>query len=120
MVFIIVDDLNDMPLQPSGKPLVPTPNIDRLKAQGVTFTNAHTNDPLCAPSRASMLFGLYPQTTSLYWFENWQDNGIYKESVSLHESCAFVNMFFFEMCVLRVVYENKSVCGVDAAHIFKS
>ncbi len=86
MVFIIVDDLNDMPLQPSGKPLVPTPNIDRLKAQGVTFTNAHTNDPLCAPSRASMLFGLYPQTTSLYWFENWQDNGIYKESVSLHDN----------------------------------
>jgi len=86
VVFIIVDDLNDMPLQPDGKPLVPTPNIDRLKEQGVTFTNAHTNDPLCAPSRASMLFGLYPQTTSLYWFENWQDNGIYKESVSLHDN----------------------------------
>ena len=33
-----------------------------------------------------MLFGLYPQTTSLYWFENWQDNGIYKESVSLHDN----------------------------------
>ena len=35
VVFIIVDDLNDMPLQPSGKPLVPTPNIDRLKERGV-------------------------------------------------------------------------------------
>lgn len=86
VVFIIVDDLNDMPLQPSGKPLVPTPNIDRLKAQGVTFTNAHTNDPLCAPSRASMLFGLYPQTTSLYWFEDWRNNGILKDSVSLHDN----------------------------------
>jgi len=88
VVFIIVDDLNDMPLQPDGKPLVPTPNIDRLKAQGVTFTNAHTNDPLCAPSRASMHFGLYPQTTSLYWFEDWRDNGILKESVSLIENLA--------------------------------
>ena len=86
VVFIIVDDLNDMPYQPDGKPLVPTPNIDRLKAQGVTFNNAHTNDPLCAPSRASMIFGLYPQTTSLYWFENWKDNGIYRESVSLHDN----------------------------------
>ena len=86
VVFIIVDDLNDMPLQPSGKPLVPTPNIDRLKERGVTFTNAHTNDPLCAPSRASMLFGLYPQTTSLYWFEEWRDNGVLKESVSLHDN----------------------------------
>ena len=86
VVFIIVDDLNDMPYQPEGKPLVPTPNIDRLKAKGVTFTNAHTNDPLCAPSRASMIFGLYPQTTSLYWFENWKDNGIYRESISLHDN----------------------------------
>ena len=86
VVFIIVDDLNDMPYQPDGKPLVPTPNIDRLKAQGVTFTNAHTNDPLCAPSRASMLFGLYPQTTSLYWFEEWRQNGIYQKSVSLHDN----------------------------------
>lgn len=86
VVFIIVDDLNDMPYQPDGKPLVPTPNIDRLKAQGVTFTNAHTNDPICAPSRASMLFGLYPQTTSLYWFEDWRDNGIYSQSVSLHDN----------------------------------
>lgn len=86
VVFIIVDDLNDMPYQPEGKPIVPTPNIDRLKAQGVTFTNAHTNDPLCAPSRASMHFGLYPQTTSLYWFENWRDNGIYSKSVSLQDN----------------------------------
>lgn len=86
VVYIIVDDLNDLPYQPDGKPLVPTPNIDRLKAKGVTFTNAHTNDPLCAPSRASMLFGLYPQTTSLYWFENWQKNGILNTSVSLHDN----------------------------------
>ena len=73
---IIIDDLNDLPYQPDGKPLVPTPNIDRLKAQGVTFTNAHTNNPLCAPSRASMMFGIYPQTSSLYWFEDWRNNGV--------------------------------------------
>ena len=86
VVFIIVDDLNTLPYQPDGKPLVPTPNIDRLKEKGITFTNAHTNDPLCAPSRASMLFGLYPQTTSLYWFENWKANGILNTSVSLHDN----------------------------------
>lgn len=86
IVFIIVDDLNDMVYQPDGKPLVPTPNLDRLKEQGVTFTNAHNNDPLCAPSRASMIFGLYPQTTSLYWFENWRQNGILSKSVSLMDN----------------------------------
>lgn len=86
VVFIIVDDLNDLPFHPKGKPSVATPNIDRLAKRGVRFTNAHTNDPLCAPSRASMNFGLYPQTTSLYWFEDWRDNGILKESVSLQDN----------------------------------
>ena len=41
VLFIIVDALNDMPLHPAGKPLVPTPNFDRLAKQGVSFTNAH-------------------------------------------------------------------------------
>lgn len=86
VVFIIVDDLNDMVYQPEGKPIVPTPNLDRLKDQGVTFLNAHNNDPLCAPSRASMIFGLYPQTTSLYWFEPWRRNGILNKSVSLFDN----------------------------------
>lgn len=84
LVFIIVDDLNDLPLGPEGKPSIETPNIDRLARQGVSFTNAHTNDPICAPSRACMLFGLYPQTTGLYWFEKWRDNEILKRSVSVN------------------------------------
>ncbi|MEM7384054.1 MAG: hypothetical protein AAF514_03835, partial [Verrucomicrobiota bacterium] len=33
VLFIIVDDLNDMPLHPEGKPLVPTPNFDRLASR---------------------------------------------------------------------------------------
>lgn len=55
VLFIIVDDLNDMPLHSEGKPHVPTPNFDRLAARGVSFTNAHCNDPICAPSRSSLL-----------------------------------------------------------------
>jgi arylsulfatase A-like enzyme len=84
VVFVIVDDLNDLPLAPHGKPAIATPNIDRLRERGVSFTNAHTNDPICAPSRAAMMFGLYPQTTGLYWFENWRQNEILKTSVSLN------------------------------------
>ena len=85
VLFIIADDLNDMPLHPEGKPLVPTPNFDRLAARGVSFTNAHCNDPICAPSRSSMLTGLYPQTSSLYWFEDYRDNAILSKSVTLTE-----------------------------------
>ncbi len=88
VLFIIVDDLNDMPLHPAGKPHVPTPNFDRLAARGVSFTNAHCNDPICAPSRSSMLTGLYPQTSSLYWFEDYRQNAILSQSVTLTEHLA--------------------------------
>lgn len=88
VLFIIVDDLNDIPLHPSGKPSVPTPNFDRLAARGVSFTNAHCNDPICAPSRSSMLTGLYPQTSSLYWFEDYRANAILSRCVTLTEHLA--------------------------------
>ena len=88
VLFIIVDDLNDMPLHPNGKPYVPTPNFDRLAKRGVSFTNAHCNDPICAPSRSSMLTGLYPQTSSLYWFEDYRQNAILSKSVTLTEHLA--------------------------------
>ena len=88
VLFIIVDDLNDMPLHPDGKPFVPTPNFDRMAARGVSFTNAHCNDPICAPSRSSMLTGIYPQTSSLYWFEDYRENAILSQSVTLTEHLA--------------------------------
>lgn len=88
VLFIIVDDLNDMPLHPAGKPHVPTPNFDRLASRGVSFTNAHCNDPICAPSRSSMLTGIYPQTSSLYWFEDYRQNAILSKCVTLTEHLA--------------------------------
>ena len=54
----------------------PTPNIDQLAARGVTFTNAYTPSPLCAPARASLLTGVYPHVnTALYHKYNGQEPG---------------------------------------------
>src|SRR6266542_1695202 len=39
-----------------------TPNVDRLAARGVLFEQAYCTQPLCTPSRASVLTGLYPHT----------------------------------------------------------
>ncbi len=65
-LFIAVDDLNDWVGPLKGHPQVKTPNFDRLARRGVTFVNAHTQAPLCNPSRASLLSGLRPGTTGLY------------------------------------------------------
>lgn len=65
ILFIIADDLNcDMGAY--GHNLVKTPNIDKLAKAGMLFTNAFCNFPLCGPSRASMLTGLYPDQTGHY------------------------------------------------------
>lgn len=45
-----------------GHPIVQTPNIDLLAAQGVCFENAYCTSPLCGPSRVSFMTGTYPHT----------------------------------------------------------
>ncbi|MGH2370703.1 MAG: sulfatase-like hydrolase/transferase, partial [Chloroflexota bacterium] len=43
-------------------PHVHTPNLDRLVREGVAFTHAYCQAPICTPSRASFLTGKYPST----------------------------------------------------------
>ena len=45
-----------------GNPHVRTPNIDRLVAEGVAFSHAFCQSPICTPSRAAFLTGMYPST----------------------------------------------------------
>ena len=62
ILFLICDDLN-CDLGSYGHPQVKSPNVDRLAARGVRFSNAHCQYPLCGPSRASFMAGLYPDQT---------------------------------------------------------
>lgn len=66
VLFIAVDDLNDWTGHLGGHPQASTPNIDRLVARGMTFTNAHCAAPACNPSRAALMSGLRPYDTGLY------------------------------------------------------
>ncbi len=47
-------------IQALGNPHIRTPNLDRLAAEGVAFTHAFCQSPICTPSRASFLTGRYP------------------------------------------------------------
>ena len=62
VLFLICDDLN-CDLACYGHPLVKSPNIDRLAKRGVRFSHAYCQYPLCGPSRASFMAGLYPAQT---------------------------------------------------------
>ena len=62
VLFIAVDDLNDFPTFCDRYPDARTPHMDRLADQGMVFTRAHCQFPLCGPSRASVMSGLHPFT----------------------------------------------------------
>ena len=62
VLFLICDDLN-CDLGAYNHPIVRSPNIDRLAQSGVRFKNAYCQYPLCGPSRASFMTGLYPDQT---------------------------------------------------------
>ncbi len=60
VVFILMDDLGWSDTTCYGSSFYETPNIDRLAAQGVRFTNAYAACPVCSPTRASIMTGKYP------------------------------------------------------------
>ncbi|MDZ7633452.1 MAG: sulfatase-like hydrolase/transferase [Bacteroidales bacterium] len=70
VLYFTVDDMRDYVGYLGGYGgTVHTPNMDRLAAQGVAFTNAHTAATVSCPSRNAMLTGMRPSTTGLY--DNW-------------------------------------------------
>ncbi len=64
VLFIIADDLN-CDIGGYGNKTVKTPNIDRLIKNGIVFENTHCQYPLCGPSRASIMTGMYSDQTKI-------------------------------------------------------
>ena len=60
IVLFLIDDLGWMDLGCQGSTYYQTPNIDKLAAEGVRFTDAYAACAVCSPTRASILTGKYP------------------------------------------------------------
>ena len=59
IVFFLADDLGIGDVGPYGQRQIRTPNIDRLAAEGMRFTNAYSGATVCAPSRSTLMSGLH-------------------------------------------------------------
>jgi len=65
VVFILADDLGWRDLSAYGSTFYETPNIDALARRGMLFNQAYAASPICSPTRASIMTGLYPSRTGI-------------------------------------------------------
>jgi len=65
VLFILADDMGWRDSSVYGSTFYKTPNIDALAESGMRFTSAYAANPLCSPTRASILTGMYPLRTGL-------------------------------------------------------
>ncbi|RUA12579.1 MAG: iduronate-2-sulfatase [Flavobacteriia bacterium] len=97
VLFIISDDLTATAVSAYENKASKTPNIDKLASEGVRYTKAYCQYPVCGPSRASFMSGYYPSATTTYgyvsgrknigpnrqtWAQLFKDNGYYSARVS--------------------------------------
>ena len=70
IVYIMADDLGYTDLACYGSDYYQTPNLDRLAAQGMVFTDGYANCANCAPTRAALMSGMYAPRTGVYTVGN--------------------------------------------------
>ncbi len=92
ILFIAMDDLNDWAgfLDWHTEMKIHTPNLDRLAASSMVFTNAHTPAPACAPTRAAILTGVHHArsgTQNVYWGDGpkWREFDALQNVVTLEQ-----------------------------------
>ena len=65
IIIIMADDLGYGDLGCYGHPSIRTPNLDRMAAEGMRFTDFYSSAPVCTPSRAGLMTGRLPVRTGM-------------------------------------------------------
>jgi choline-sulfatase len=74
VLFIISDDLTATAVSSYGNTVSQTPSIDKLASEGVQYTKAYCQFPVCGPSRASLMSGYYPTATKTFGYVSGREN----------------------------------------------
>ena len=87
VIIILIDDQGYYDLGCYGASEVSTPNIDRMAAEGIRFTDYYAAAPICSPSRAGLLTGCYPRRVGNHiWVHRADSNsGIHPDELTLAE-----------------------------------
>jgi len=97
VVLILADDLGYGDLGCYGATDIETPNLDRMAAEGLRFTDFHVPQAVCSASRAALLTGCYPNRVSvLHALMPWAENGLDPD----------------EETIAELLREKGYVCGV--------
>ncbi|MEM9159642.1 MAG: sulfatase [Verrucomicrobiota bacterium] len=106
VLFIAIDDLR-CSIGAYGDPIAQTPNIDRLAAMGTAFTRAYVQQAVCSASRASVLTGCRPDTTTVdYPYNDYFNN----EFLPNHPSIPlyFSNNGYLTRCGGKLHHSNRT------------
>ncbi|MDP6507325.1 MAG: sulfatase-like hydrolase/transferase, partial [Planctomycetota bacterium] len=72
ILFLMSDQHNAGSMGCAGHPNVKTPTLDALANDGIRFTRAYCNNPICSPSRITYVTGQYPHTHGFLGNNNFE------------------------------------------------
>ena len=78
IIVLLADDLGYGDVGFHGSPTIRTPNLDRMAAEGMRFSQFYTAAPICSPARASLLTGRLPIRNGVYSDYKFPLNNIFR------------------------------------------
>jgi uncharacterized sulfatase len=74
ILWILSEDIS-VDLACYGTPVVKTPNLDKMAAEGIIFTHAFATAPVCSPSRSAIITGMYQTSIGAHNHRSHRDDG---------------------------------------------
>jgi arylsulfatase A-like enzyme len=120
IVMILIDDVGYADIGCFGSKTPLTPNIDRLAAGGMRFTDFHSNGAVCSPTRAALLTGQYPQRSGIEAAIGFvTDEGVSLSAVMIPEvlrAASYRTGVFGKWHVGHVAHFGPNDQGFDVSH----